>query len=183
MKTKTLLCTTLIEDLAGNMWNGGSTYPNHGYNYVNNNSFNLAGVNVALIKASIAINVMSGDYFRIGYSSGGGDPFAGGIIDGVTGVATYPILIPVTGDISDCIGANCSIGFQLQSNSSLTDLGVAITGFSIGTLTLNATSYNTVTLTEDPGPARMEELRTQNAHVKAVQPNFVYRLEGSGNAQ
>jgi len=40
-----------------------------------------------------------------------------------------------------------------------------------------------VTLTEDPGPARMEELRTQNAHVKAVQPNFVYRLEGSGNAQ
>jgi len=40
-----------------------------------------------------------------------------------------------------------------------------------------------VTLTEDPGPARMEELRTQNAHVTAVQPNFVYRLEGSGNAQ
>ena len=38
-----------------------------------------------------------------------------------------------------------------------------------------------VTLTEDPGPARMEELRSQNAHVKAVQPNFVYRLEGSGN--
>ena len=40
-----------------------------------------------------------------------------------------------------------------------------------------------VTLTEDPGPARMEELRTQNAHVKAVQPNFVYRIDGSGNAQ
>ena len=40
-----------------------------------------------------------------------------------------------------------------------------------------------VTLAEDPGPARMEELRTQNAHVKAVQPNFVYRIDGSGNAQ
>lgn len=40
-----------------------------------------------------------------------------------------------------------------------------------------------VTLTEDPGPARMEELRTQDARVKAVQPNFVYRLNGSGNAR
>ena len=40
-----------------------------------------------------------------------------------------------------------------------------------------------VTLTEDPGPARMEELRTQDAHVKAVQPNFVYRIDGSGKAQ
>jgi len=40
-----------------------------------------------------------------------------------------------------------------------------------------------VTLAEDPGPPGMEELRTQNAHVKAVQPNFVYRLNGSGNAQ
>ena len=40
-----------------------------------------------------------------------------------------------------------------------------------------------VTLTEDPGPDRMEELRTQNAHVKAVQPNFVYRLNGSKNPQ
>jgi hypothetical protein len=40
-----------------------------------------------------------------------------------------------------------------------------------------------VTLTEDPGPAKMEELRGQNAHVKAVQPNFVYRINGPGNAR
>jgi len=32
-----------------------------------------------------------------------------------------------------------------------------------------------VSFTEDPGPARMEELRGQNTLVKAVQPNFVYR--------
>jgi hypothetical protein len=32
-----------------------------------------------------------------------------------------------------------------------------------------------VTLTEDPGPARMEELRGNNARILAVQPNFVYR--------
>ncbi len=40
-----------------------------------------------------------------------------------------------------------------------------------------------VTLTEDPGLPKMEELRGQNAHVKAVQPNFVYRINGSGNAR
>jgi hypothetical protein len=41
-----------------------------------------------------------------------------------------------------------------------------------------------VTLAEDPGPAGMEELRGRNASVKAVQPNFVYRIDGgAGNAQ
>ncbi len=30
-------------------------------------------------------------------------------------------------------------------------------------------------LTEDPGPAKMEEVRRQDARIEAVQPNFVYR--------
>ncbi len=40
-----------------------------------------------------------------------------------------------------------------------------------------------VTLTEDPGPAKMEELRGQNGQIKAVQPNFVYRGNGRGDIQ
>jgi len=40
-----------------------------------------------------------------------------------------------------------------------------------------------VTLTQDPGPARMEELRGQSAQIKAVQPNFVYRINERGNIQ
>jgi hypothetical protein len=40
-----------------------------------------------------------------------------------------------------------------------------------------------VRLTEDPGPARMEELRGQSAQIKSVQPNFVYRASGRGNLQ
>lgn len=31
-----------------------------------------------------------------------------------------------------------------------------------------------VSLTEDPGPDRMERLRADNARIRAVQPNFVY---------
>lgn len=40
-----------------------------------------------------------------------------------------------------------------------------------------------VTLTEDPGPAVMEKLRAGNVHIKAVEPNFVYRTQGSGSAR
>jgi subtilisin family serine protease len=45
-------------------------------------------------------------------------------------------------DISGCISATCSIGYQLQSGAATPkDRGVAIAGFSIQTLTLNTTSY------------------------------------------
>jgi len=40
-----------------------------------------------------------------------------------------------------------------------------------------------VTITEDPGPAKMEELSGQNSHVKAIQANFVYRTNGRWNTQ
>ncbi len=40
-----------------------------------------------------------------------------------------------------------------------------------------------VKLTEDPGPAKLEELRSQNAQIKSIQPNFVYRASGRGNIQ
>lgn len=35
-----------------------------------------------------------------------------------------------------------------------------------------------VTLTEDPGPATMDKLRAENARIKAVEPNFLYRSQG-----
>ena len=38
-------------------------------------------------------------------------------------------------------------------------------------------------LTEDPGPARMEQLRGGNVHIRAVQPNFVYGTRGPRDAQ
>ena len=38
-----------------------------------------------------------------------------------------------------------------------------------------------VTLTEDPGPVTMEKLRLENAHIKAVEPNLVYRTQGNSS--
>ena len=40
-----------------------------------------------------------------------------------------------------------------------------------------------VTLTEDPGPAEIEKLGRGNARIKAVQPNYVYRAQGSSTAR
>ena len=37
-------------------------------------------------------------------------------------------------------------------------------------------------LADDPGPAKMEELRGQNGQVEAIQPNYAYRT-GRRNAQ
>jgi len=34
-----------------------------------------------------------------------------------------------------------------------------------------------VTLAEDPGPETMEKLRKGNIHIKAVQPNYIYRTQ------
>ena len=34
-----------------------------------------------------------------------------------------------------------------------------------------------VTLTDDPGPATMEQLRTGSVYIKAVEPNYLYRTQ------
>ena len=150
------------------------TYPTGHYNDNTDDraykSFNIAGVNVAVLKTNFAIDVMSGDYFRIGYSSTGGDPFAGGIFDGVTGVATNQSIIPFKADISGCISANCGIGFQLQSDSTQASLGVAIAGFRIETLTLNTATYKTIDGTSMASP----EVAGLAAMLRAHNPQYTY---------
>ncbi len=42
-------------------------------------------------------------------------------------------------------------------------------------LNLSYANVFRVVFAEDPGLARMEELRIQDARIEAVQPNFVYR--------
>lgn len=38
-------------------------------------------------------------------------------------------------------------------------------------------------LTADPGPASMESLRAGSAGIKAVEPNYLYRTQGTGGVQ
>ena len=135
-------------------------------------SFNLAGVDVALLQFFAAIDVQDGDHFRVNNKSTGGDPFAGGgiTLSDITNEAKFPILVPQEFDISGCISTTCSIGFQLQSDATSTDRGVAITGFVIQTLTLNTTSYNTINGTSMASP----HVAGLTAMVWTYNPSYTY---------
>lgn len=110
-------------------------------------TFSISGVNSATLEAYEGINVQNGDYFNVNYKGAGGDPFAGG-----TNVANFTNRNDGTAsvyrqvvNITPCISATCSVGFQLTSApTSVRNFGVAMTNFSITTLTLNTTSYKTI---------------------------------------
>ena len=93
-----------------------SNYPNGQYsNSTDDRAFKLFPLtgDVAVYHVSAAINVVNGDHFRIAYKNAVGDPFVEGTIDtDVTDMATYPSLVSGSSDISNCISANCSIGFR-----------------------------------------------------------------------
>ncbi len=112
-------------------------------------TFDLTSFNAsaALLQFAAAVNVISGDYFRAAWASTAVDPFTGTgtVVLSQTNAATYPKLPTQTADVSGCIGATCTIGFQLQSFATTPkDRGVAVGFFGIKTLTVNATSYNTI---------------------------------------
>lgn len=117
-------------------------------------SFNIAGADGAAVELGVAVNVRAGDHLLFAHRSAGGDPFAGGtILASITDEATFPYLVPLSLDISRCASATCSFGFQLQSDATGSDRGVAIAPFRIRTLTANTTSYNTVAGTSMAAPA------------------------------
>lgn len=137
-------------------------------------TFNLAGVNAATMEAYVGINVINGDFFNVNYKSTGGDPFVGGVqATSVTNWHDGSALVYPSGqiNITPCISATCSIGFQLLSGATTPkDIGVEMTNFSITTLTLNNTSYNTIDGTSMASP----EVAGVAALVWAHNPLFTY---------
>jgi hypothetical protein len=55
--------------------------------------------------------------------------------------------------------------------------------FGIKGIQLLGANIYLITLTDDPGPATMESLRTGNAYVKTVEPNYMVRTQGGGSAR
>jgi thermitase len=164
------------------------TYPS-GY-YSNNadnrvyKNFNLSGNTVAVLSFIAQFTIQPNDFLNINYRSNGGDPFAQGVhLDSLNGTNSGVIGEPFSFDISSCISASCSVGFQLLTNASGNARGVGIFNFGIATLTINSSNYNTLNGTS-MASAEVSGLATM---LRAYNPQYTYAdvisaLKGGGRA-
>jgi subtilisin family serine protease len=144
------------------------TYANNADNRVYK-TFTLGGFNAATLNFFAQVAIQSGDSLNVNYRSGGGDPFAGGVqLKGGSG--TTGAFLPFSFDFSACISATCSVGFQLLSDASGTGQGAGIVDFSIQTLQLNTTTYNTISGTSMATP----EVAGLAVMLRAYNPQYTY---------
>ena len=137
-------------------------------------SFNLSGAIVAELNFKFVLDTeLNVDSVFAGMKNTGGDPFAGGGTmlggSGITGT-TSGFWVPVSFDISSCNTSTCSLGFQLISDSSIVDRGVAIKDFAINTVQTNSTSYHLSSGTSMASP-HVAGIATM---VRAFNPNYSY---------
>ena len=150
-------------------------------------SFNLSGVNTAHLNFFMQAAVAPGDALNINYRSAGGDPFQTGGVQLIGGsVSTGGIVVgPIPFDLSGCLTATCSVGFQLLTDAGGTAQGVGIPLplFSITTLQWNNTTYKTIDGTSMATPM----VTGLAAMLRAYNPQFTYAdtvnaIKNSGRA-
>ena len=151
-----------------------NTFPNGLYSNNADNrvykTFNLSGKNAAVLSFYAQVDVLAGDLLNINYKSNGGDPFSSGVtLDSGYG-STGGVIGPASYDLSPCIGATCSVGFQLLTNANGTDFGVGILFFSIEMLALNTAGYNTINGTSMATP----EVTGLATMLRAYNPQYTY---------
>ena len=164
------LNSNLVDTLVNPTTFPTGAYANNADNRVFKN-FDLSGANTATLNFFAQVTVQNGDSLNVNYRSGGGDPFVGGVqLQGGSG-ATGGV-VPFTFDLSPCISAACSVGFQLLSDatSGTAPLGAGILNFSIQKLQLNSTTYKIETGTSMATP----EVAGLAAMLRAYNPQFTY---------
>ncbi len=134
------------------------------FTYVNNTNdrawttYDTTGFSRVILKIDAVWDLGVGDSFNIASRNVAGDPFPTGFIDGATGGRnpSWDGADSFAYDITACNGANCTFGFQLQSDG-VTDsplrLGAALTAISLGTVRNPGADYNTENGTSMATPA------------------------------
>lgn len=126
-------------------WNGTSTTYANSLDAKQHKTFNLSAADSAVLSFYAFIDTeSSADFFRVGYHTAGGDAFTAGTTLDASSGSTGGSAQNFTYDISACTTATCRIGFQLTSNASITNYGVAVLLFTITSTVLDTTSYNTI---------------------------------------
>ena len=164
-----LISGTPVDVLANPATFPTGTYSNNADNRVYK-GFDLSGTDVATLSFFAQIAVQAGDSLNLNYRRSGGDPFAGGVQLTGGSATTGGIVGPFSFDLSPCNSSTCSVGFQLLTNGSITAQGVGILGFSIATMQLNTTTYNTISGTSMATP----EVAGLAAMLRAYNPLYTY---------
>ena len=134
-------------------------------------SFNLSGVLAAELDYYAQIDTESGfDFFSTNMKSSGSDPFTSGVLLQTGSGTTSNLLVPFNHDISSCNTSNCSLGFQLTTDASVVNKGIAIALFSIRTLQQNSISYSVSDGTSMASP-HVAGIATM---IRAFNPNYTY---------
>lgn len=95
----------------------------------------------------------TGDFLNSGYRLGVGDPFAGGgSLFSPFGGSSANSYLPVSDNLNACLGATCTVGFQLVSDGSVSSTGFALTQFAIRVLDLDDSEYNMTSGTSMAAP-------------------------------
>lgn len=150
-----------------------ASFPSGTYSNIVDNrvykTFDLSGKNAATLRFHMQLAVLPGDSINLNYRRGGGDPFVVGV-QLAGGSGNTGGVAPFSFDLSPCVSDACAVGFQLLANASGTDQGVGILFFSIETLQLNGTSYNTMSGTSMATPV----VSGLAAMLRAYNPQYTY---------
>ena len=145
------------------------TYPANANHHIYKN-FNLRAYNTANLNFYLDGVVNNGDAFAAAMAPAGSDPFTAGTLL-VSVPFSSTLFLPLGFNINACITTTCTLGFALTSAvGSVGAMGPAVTYFSIDTLALNTTSYNTINGTSMASPA-VAGLATM---LRAYNPSYTY---------